>query len=235
MKKIPFRLEEVPVVASMVMDSLNRDLADFTAFSPKYDAVFVSDIATKVKAVEVKTNTQVYIAQLKTITTSLYNSTDSLRPLMTRLEGYVMLAKDELNIAPADFGISDVRNKIGTKDVEGLLDKLAITLMHTTNNLAVLETKGFTAEALTELETLTEAIRSKNPEQNLKMDEKEAGVQANLGLIKELWEIIAEVMDIGKRLYKYDDTEKTGDYTISTIKSRIRHEGSAPEPDDPQP
>ncbi|MEZ5198463.1 MAG: hypothetical protein R2764_19380 [Bacteroidales bacterium] len=95
--------------------------------------------------------------------------------------------------------------------------------------------KGFTAEALTELEDLKESIRSGNLEQNLKMDEKEAGVQANLGLIMELWEIIAEVMDVGKRLYKYDNKEKAGDYTIATVKSRIRHEVTATNPNEPEP
>ncbi|MEZ5198667.1 MAG: hypothetical protein R2764_20465 [Bacteroidales bacterium] len=54
MKGIPFRLEEVSVVAAMVNDSFTRDLADFEAFSPKYNAAFSSDIATKVKSVEEK-------------------------------------------------------------------------------------------------------------------------------------------------------------------------------------
>ena len=50
-------------------------------------------------------------------------------------------------------------------------------------------------------------------------------VQDNKELLNELWEIVAEIMDIGKRLYKYDNEEKTGDYTATTIKGRIRHEG----------
>lgn len=114
---------------------------------------------------------------------------------------------------------------MGKKDVEGLLDKLTHTLQLVDADMAALEVVGFTAAAKTELEDLKISIRDANLEQNLKMDEKEAGVQNNAGLLNELWEIIAEIMNIGKRLYKYDNVEKTGDYTATTIKSRIRHEG----------
>ncbi len=44
-------------------------------------------------------------------------------------------------------------------------------------------------------------------------------------------------MDVGKRIYKYDNKEKTGDYTATKIKSRIRqtknneNENNEPEPD----
>ncbi|MEZ5198666.1 MAG: hypothetical protein R2764_20460 [Bacteroidales bacterium] len=154
-------------------------------------------------------------------------------PLITRLEGYVNLAKDSLNVAPADFGIKEIRKKIRSKDVEGLLDKLAITLTHTSNNMAALTAQGFTPEALAQLQSLTASIRSSNLQQNLKMDEKEAGVQANLQIITELWMIIAEILDVGKRLYKYDNKEKAGDYTATVIKSRIRHERAPASPHEP--
>jgi len=226
-KKKNFRNEEISVIAGMIRDSFARDRADFEAFSPKYSEPFLTGLNEKIIAVETRTGTKVFLAQQKALTTKLYEDIDSLRPKLTRLEGYLYLAKGTMNVAEADFGISAVRKKLGVKDVEGLLDKLTHTLQLIDTNTAALEAVGFTAEAKTELENLKQLIQTTNLEQNLKMDEKEAGVQSNDGLLTELMEIVTEIMDIGKRLYKYDNVEKTGDYTATTLKTRIRHEGGS--------
>jgi len=227
MAKKNFKNEEVSVVVGMIRDSFARDRAEFEAFSPKYSEAFLTELSAKIIEVETRTGTKVFLAQQKALTTKLYEDVDSLRPKLTRLEGYLFLAKGTLNVAAADFGISAVRKKMSGKDVEGLLDRLTHTLQLVGSNTAALEAVGFTAEAKTELESVKQLIQATNLEQNLKMDEKEAGVQSNDGLLTELMDMVTEIMDIGKRLYKYDNTEKTGDYTASTIKGRIRHEGGS--------
>ena len=226
-RNFSFRNEEVPVVAGTVRDSLARDLADFGAFSPKYSEAYLTGLSEKITLVETRTGTKVFLAQQKAITAKLYSDIDSLRPKLTRLEGYLFLAKGTLNVAAPDFGISAVRKVMNNKDVEGLLDRLTHTLQLVDTNTAALETVGFSAVAKAELEGLRDSIRGANAEQNLKMDEKEAAVQSNDGLLSELMEMVMEIMDIGKRLYKYDNPEKTGDYTAKVIKGRIRHEGGS--------
>ena len=220
-----FKNEEITVVASMVRDSFARDKGDFGGFSPKYTPDFLTAFSGKIVEAETRTGTLVYVAQLKALTNQLYIDVDGLRPLLTRLEGYLFLAKDSLSVSMKDFGITAVRKALSSRDVEGLLDKLTVTLQLVDNDIAGLEAVGFTAAARTALEDLKTSIRDANLEQNLKMDEKEAGVQNNRALLNELYETVTEIMDIGKRLFKYDNAEKTGDYTATTIKSRIRHDG----------
>jgi len=231
-----FKKEEIPVVAGMIRDSFARDRAKFEAFSPKYSEAFLSTLNEKIIEAENLTGTKVYLAQQKALTEKLYGYIDSLRPKLTWLEGYLYLAKDDLNIGTSDFGISAVRKKLGGKDVEGLLDRMTHMLQLVDSNMTALKTVGFTADAKSELEALKQSIRDTNLEQNLKMDEKEAGVQSNDGLLNGLMEMVGEIMDIGKRMYKYDNTEKTGDYTAMTIKGRIRHEtvNEPPKPNVPE-
>lgn len=233
MGTIPFRLEEITVVAGMVKDSFSRDISDFKNYSTKFNDPYLADLVAKIGNAEKKTNTKVYFGQLKTITINLYAGVDSLRPMLAKLEGYIKLAKSELSIAPKDFGIKEIRDKLRTKDIEAILDRLSTTLKHVDDNMSPLEHKGFKAAARAEFETVRIRIHDQNLEQNLKMDEKEAAVQANLGLLTELWNIIAELMDIGKRIYKYTDAEKTKDYTATSIKKRIRHETTVKVPATP--
>ena len=94
-----FRNEEITVVASMVRDSLARDLPDFEGFSPKYSAAFLTTFGDKITEAENLTGTKVFMGQLKTLTNKLYEDVDKLRPLLTRLEGYIYLAKGTLSVS----------------------------------------------------------------------------------------------------------------------------------------
>ncbi len=237
MKALPFNYDEVTVVAGMVYDSMYRDQLDFQNYSNDYKDPFLPNFRIKIDAVESRVRTRIFRAQLKSITQRIYSDLDILKRKLTLLEGYIKKAESNLNVCIKDFGIVEIRDKMWAREIEGLIDKMITMLQLVDANIDALKDKGFKDDDKTALDNLLESIRSGNLNQNMKMDEKEAAVQANLGSLLELWTITAEIMDVGKRIYKYDNKEKTGDYTATKIKSRIRqtknneNENNEPEPD----
>jgi hypothetical protein len=49
MKKFKCKFEELLIIAGFILYNLKRDLADFTAFSPKFDCNYVAVFDAKVK------------------------------------------------------------------------------------------------------------------------------------------------------------------------------------------
>lgn len=225
-RKFRIRIEEMPVIGKFLYDSYNRDEADFAAYSPDFNAAYKTNFAEKLDAVENIVNPKKLIAELKKITKGMYANIEKLRPIMNNLEGYVnRVDEEDLTILPEDFGIKPVRDNISNKDQEELLENLKVVLQNVDDNLAALQAKGWDDEQDTELRDLRDSIKDDNAAQNLKMDEREAKVQANMGTLNELWVIMSDVMDTGRvRLYKFKNPEKAGDYTLDKLKNRIRQE-----------
>jgi hypothetical protein len=226
----PFRAEEVPIVAEFTHASVTRpvDAADFLDFSPDYSVAFFGTFNDKIRAAVSLLNMHVRLAELKVITEKLYGDAYSLRPKLLRLGGYIDRARAGLTVGPKDFRLKEIRKYIGKNDMEKLLEELGIllSLLDVVTNMNALKAKGFKDADRAALVTLEQIIRQGNVTQNLKLDEKEALVQANKQFLLELWDMTADVLDAGKRIYKYTDKEKINDYTAARLLKRIRHEFS---------
>lgn len=226
----PFRAEEVPIVAEFTYASVIRpiDAAAFLDFSPIYTAAYFGTLNDKIKLAVGLLNMRVRLGELKIITEKLYGDSDDLRPKLMRLGGYIDRAKDGLTVGPKDFRLKEIRKYINKKNTEKLLAELGIllSLLDVETNMTALKAKGFKDRDKEDLIALEEVIRQGNVTQNLKMDEKEALVQANNQFLLELWDMTADLLDAGKRIFKYTDVEKTGDYTAAKLLKRIRHEFS---------
>ncbi|MFQ5334924.1 MAG: hypothetical protein ACE5DN_02500 [Flavobacteriales bacterium] len=229
-RKFTLRIEEMPVIGKFLLDSYTRDEADFQGYSPDFDNAYRTDFENKVQAVEDIVNPIKLVGELKKITKRLYANIDSLRPIMNNLEGYVKRVGEDLTIPPEGFGIKAVRAKISNKDQEALLENLKIVIQNIDDNLGDLQAKGWDNAQDTELRTKRQEIKDDNEAQNLKMDERQAKVQDNIGVLNGLWAVMQDVMDTGRnRLYKLKNAEKAGDYTLARLKARIRQERSIDE------
>jgi len=211
-------------MAWMVHDSLVNDQAGFRTKYPEYTADKITAFANEITSVENRTRLPELLALLKTKTAELVALQESLRPVMTTLDRYVMKAKDLLSIAPGDFGIKEVREEISRGDTEKLIDTLEVVKHHVTNEYENLQTKGYTEADRTLLLTTLEQVKTANREQNELTDQKEAVIQANGGIIEALLVTAREVMKDGKSLYKYSNPEKAGNYTEQVLLRRMRHE-----------
>ncbi len=222
-KKFSCRYEELPVIGSFLRTNLERDKTDFLNYSPDYNDEFIANYTSKLNEVEEIVNPKNLIDEVKVITSKIANLMSSTRDLLNKLEGYVKRATG-LKIKPEDFGIKAVREKISVRDVEGFSDKLKIVLKNIDDNIAALKQKGYPEEARVSLANINTSLKTANTEQYEKMKVKENLVLENMGKLNELWDIMADIMDVGKILYKISKPKKVADYTMSSLQSNVRKE-----------
>lgn len=218
------RIEELPVLAEMVARSLERDLADFSAYSPDFNAAYLEAFKAKISAVEELIHPKSMLAEQKVITERLYANIERLRDPLNRLEGYVKRTKDQLTMAVKDFGIVALRRILGKKDVEGLLDGLKVLLQNIEANLAALKSKGFTEEAFGLLENLSKEIKTDSLDQQSKINARRQLIADNAKTLNELFDQIRDVLQTGKILYKLSQPLRLEDYTLSKLRKNIRSE-----------
>jgi hypothetical protein len=221
--KITCRIEELSVIGRFLVDSMNAGLVDFTAFSPGFNAAYITNANAKLTAIEALINPKQLTAELKVITLRVYGYKDALKSKIDFLEGYIKRATG-LTIGAKDFGIHEVRKANNKGDVEGLIGALAFLLTNVTNNMAALVAKGYTPAQHTALTTLKTNLSNDNAAQNTKINDRNNRVIANYGLLNDFWLICTDISDAGKRIYKSSASNKVNDFTIAELKRRIRQE-----------
>ena len=223
--RIQCRVEELPVLGGFVLSSMQGSLADFTAFSPDYNAGFMTTANADMVAIEALINPKQLTKELKVITKRIYTNQGILRSKIDFLEGYINRATG-LTMDKKDFGISDVRKKNNSGDIEGLIGALAflITNVNIATNLTALTAKGFTSAQNTALTTLKDAFKNDNIAQNNKVNDRNNKVIANYAKLNAFWDKIMDVSDAGKRIYKATAPNRLDDFTMSKLKARIRQE-----------
>ena len=215
-----FRLEEFPTVCNSIRDSFERDMPEFTAYSVKYNKSYLDALDLKIAKMDNIVNNKIKIGELKQMTTDLYEKTESLRPELAKIEGYVINVEG-LTVPAKNFRFKEARNGIGSKDMESVLLEIKTIKKLLKDNMTVLTAEGYTKKMDDDFGALIADIDTKNKTRNLKVDEKEAVVQDNMVFFNGLYKDIKKIADIGKRIYRYINKEKTGDYTIRTILGRI--------------
>jgi len=134
--------EELLVVAGFIASGFRRDLADFSAFSAKFDASyaerFEAQIAEAFNLVEPQSETLA-----KSIITERYSSTIlGLTDPVNRISGYLKLAKNQLKVSATTFGLTALRKSVWTNDVEGVIANLHVVLSNVEAHKAILADKG---------------------------------------------------------------------------------------------
>ena len=218
------RIDEVTIIGQFVIDSYKRDIADFQAYKPsKYTPDFLTALVGKKDAVDALVNPVVLTGQLKLITLTLANNVEGLRGTMNLLEGYVADA-NPLTVGVKDFGISGVRKKVNSGDMEGLDGALKTLITNTGDNLPALKDVGYTDDMYAALKATKQSIFDDNAAQKKKMDDISKLSADNIGVINDFLKDIKGIMDDGKRMYKTTDAVKLKDYTFADIKKRLRHD-----------
>lgn len=214
------RDEELPVIANFILFSMNRDIADFTAFSPKFNAEYLNGLETKIKSVSDLVEPESETLAKKLITERLRVSTEGLTPKIDYVAGYLALASD-LQISDAAFGISALRKSIRAKDAESIVDKLDVLLKNVDTYKSALMGQGMSDELINELETTAVKIASDRQKQYEIGSNRKILVQNNIGELNELYAIISEIMKVGKILYR-KDAAKVEEYTFVKLRNKIR-------------
>ena len=221
--KIKCRIEELPVLGGFILNSMQGSLADFTGFSPDYNAAFMTSANADLATIEGLINPKQLTKELKVVTSRIYANQIVLRGKIDFLEGYINRASG-LTIGKKDFGISEVRTKNNNGDIEGLGGALNFLLTNVSNNMAALTAKGYSAAQHTALNTLMTGFKNDNLAQNAKINDRNNKVIANYGKLNAFWDKLMDISDAGKRIYKSTAPNRLDDFTYSKLKLRMRQE-----------
>ena len=217
-----YKLEEIPVIGGFIIDRVEKDLAAFTGASPDIDQSFIDILKVKQENVTTMVTRNEKTGEIKAITKALHASMDSLKPRLDLLEIKLKRAGVQLAKPIAAFGLPKLRANIKSKNAEGSLAGLALLLREIDNNTAALQAKGFTAAMREEFAALLASISSYNKLQNEKIDERGELSAENNAMLLDYWRDIAELMSIGKLLYK-DNAVKKKEYTFTALRPRLKH------------
>ena len=219
--------EELPVICRFAAFSLKRDLNDFSTFSPKFNEEYVTLFENRIAEVSDLVEPKSETAQLKVITERLYASLSGLSNTLNRLSGYVTLAGSTLKISPSDFGIAALRKGANSKDVENVLKNLHLVLGNIERNRDMLEAQGLRQELVDSLSNTAASITAdKQTQYEISINRKNM-VQNNQGQLNSLYEMLNEILNIGKILYKNVDLVKQQEYTFNDLKKKVRRSQSA--------
>ncbi|MDR2424089.1 MAG: hypothetical protein LBD59_05105, partial [Prevotellaceae bacterium] len=211
----------LPVIAEYLVFSLKKDLADFTAFSPKFNEMYVTAFEGKIDAVKAILNPRDETVELKTVTERLYSTMNSLTDPIARVEGYVKMAGSAIPVSVKDFGLSLLRQKIWAKDAEGVLAALKTVNGYIDKHKSTLAAQGLSDDLIAVFTSSTTTIHDDNQRQYQIVTARKRLVENNLHLFNELYALIMDVCGVGKILYK-KDSALLKEYTFTELKKRVR-------------
>lgn len=214
--------EELPVICRFAAYSLKRDLADFSAFSPKFNEDYVNQFESRIAEISDLVEPKSETAQLKIITERLHASMSGLLLPLNRLNGYITIARQELKITPADFGITAIRKSINSKDAEGVIKALHLILGNIDRNKELLAAHGLQADLVNLFAESASAISADKQTSYEVQSNRKTIVQNNLGKLNALSDQLSEILNIGKILFKGIDVVKQQEYTFNELKKRVR-------------
>ena len=215
------KAEELPMIANHVLSHLKRDAADFAAFSPKLNASYIAVFAAKIEEVSEVLSPRRETAELKIVTERLYKRMDELIDPIARVEGYARIAQREFPLNIKDFGLSQLRYEIRTRDAEGVLAGLKKLNEHLNAYRQALTEQGL-SDALAEVfPKAATAILDDELLQCEIVSNRKRIVENNLYLFNDLYSRISEICTIGKIIRKGNRGAKK-DYTFTELKKRAR-------------
>jgi hypothetical protein len=214
--------EELPVICGFAAISLTRDLTDFSAFSPNFDAAYLAAYKGKIEVVQELVQPKSETIELKIITDRMYATLDNLVVPLNFVDGYLKLAGKTVPISATDFGLSQLRKSIRSRDVENVMQVLhtvEANLGKYNPELSVVGLTDTTSNKFTDAGNLLAIDKNKKYEL---VSNRTALVQSNLGILNELFDQFTEICTIGKALYKFSDKAKLKDYTFAQLMKQVR-------------
>jgi hypothetical protein len=217
--------EELPVICRSVLCSYKRDLPEFTALSPIFNADYANRFEAKINVVDELVLSQMETNELKKITRQLYETMDSLLDPIARIRGYLLLAKDTVGVSAKDFGLALLGRKISDRDAEGTRKSLLLVISLLEKYREPLIEVGFSD---TTIEQFNDAVSSITDDNRLQFDivsKRKKIVQTNLSVLNNLHANLMEILGAGRVLYKKSNPLKYREYTFSVLRKNIKRIG----------
>lgn len=214
--------EEVPVIGGFALSNLQRDLADFTVFSPRFNKDYVSMFDAKINSVKQLTSAEMDTVEHKKITEQIKIDCEAISLELNKVQSYLMLSKT-IKISQADFGITSTRRSINSKDIESILNNLKTLNLNINKYRQDLQLEGMSDELIEHLIQLTQNIDLNKQLQYQIISNRRLRVQDNISQINDLFAIVNEVLSVGRALYKKIDPAREKDYNMTELKKRVHN------------
>jgi len=214
--------EELPVILRLSLVSLKRDLADFTAYSPKFDQAYLAGYESEIAKIEELLSPASETAEMKKMTDRLHSGMVDLLKLANRLEGYLKMAGSSIKLSATDFGLAELRRGINRTDPEKVIDRLKDVNKNVEKYKAELAEQGLTDLFQNNLLETYLTISADRQFQYQILTNRKALVQSNVGILNDLYDRLMEILRTGKILYQGKDAVKLQEYTFSELQKRVR-------------
>lgn len=223
------RIDEVGPLAQMVRSSFVADGKDFRKASPDFAAPnFLKTFDERYDALELLVPTAVRRMSDADVTRTMNkvakNLRDPLNWLELRVNRAAKKADPKLTVAPTDFGISAVRTKITLREMEGLDGKLKNLLQLIADNADALAAQGHTADDTKVFSDARKLLSGYNVTQNDNLNAQLVLTVENITAANAMWEMIDEILEAGRLMYKETQPRKAVAYTLARLKKRMRQE-----------
>ena len=222
------RIDEVGPLAQMVRSAFVLDAADFVKLSPDFGAAgFLPGFNTRYDKLEQLVPTAIRRAIDAQVTRTMHQVSKDLREPLNFLEVRLNRAakkKPALTVLPKQFGIGAVRAAIASRDMETLDGKLKTLIGLVTDNKDQLKSQGHTDA---DTQVLTDArldIGALNVTQNDNDNATLVLTEENVTAANAMWELIDEITEAGRLMYKQTKPRKAVAYTLARLKKRMRQE-----------
>jgi hypothetical protein len=220
-KKFQCKIEDMPVIGEFLLNSVKKDMDDFSKFSSIFTPEYLTTVETKINACKDLISSSTITKELKSVTRQTYDKSKGLRVKLNILEGYLKLGSDGLDVAIEDVGLKNVRNDISRSNIEGLIANMQKTLTVVKRNKSLLATKGLKEELITDIETQIVEIRALNTRQNDLISDRNRLTKENISIFNDLWDSLQPIVKTAKAIYRGVDDVKLKDYTIAQLMKRI--------------
>ena len=218
-----FKIEELSPIATWCNSLLKKYQTDFKDYSTEFADPYPIDIDTKIAKVNELISTKLFIGELSTATQKLYKNMEAARPILLQLEGYIKRAEKSLTTPAKSFDLKLLRKSISSKDAEGFNQNLKSVLQLVDANTTVLQNKGMKPALLTALGDILTNNYTYAQDQNNKLLDKEKAVKENAEVLNDLWKDCQNILDAGKRIYKYSNPDMVKNFTLTHIRKTLNH------------
>lgn len=229
--------EELPVICGFIAMSFARDFTYFEGYSPMFNQAYMTGFKERIQEVFELVRPKSETIELKLITERMNQKLDELIQSVNFVEGYLKLAGKTVPISAADFGLSELRRSIRSRDVESVLNLIRIVDGNLNKYKSELMAKGATEGLLDDfLEAFTALSNDKNRKFGL-ISNRAYLVQSNREKLNQLYEQFVEISTIGKMFFRQTDKAKLKDYTFSHLLKQVRRtekNGNVDEPETPE-
>jgi hypothetical protein len=198
-------------------------MADFSAFSPRYNTDYFNDFKEKVNSCVALVCPGEETATLKIITARLYAQTDRLGELVNHLAICFRMARAEICLRAADTGITVLRNRIRRRDIEGVLQNLCLVIGNVQKYGDALRKRGLIDAMIEEMNTIHAFLREEYRKRDDIVSNRKRIVQDNLHILNSLHTQVLKLCVVGRVLYMGRDTVKMQEYNFRNLVKKVRN------------